>query len=308
MAPIIVLAYFIDVFISTNLKQCHNVAYGENSTWNDLFSGSIDSDVVVYGSSRAWVHISPEIITKRTAASAYNLGIDGHNFWLQYLRHKLLLEKSKKPKLIIFSVDVFTLEKRKDLYNSEQFLPYMLWNSAVEEATLSYNGFHQLDYKIPLLRYYGKYNEIVKACYFFINPKSNQDRRVKGYQGQDKSWNNDLSKAQHLMKKYAISLDPNTVALFDKFLKQMQQEGVKIVLVYTPEYIEGQYFVENRAAVLSLYAEFGKRYNIPFYDFSDDTISYDKTLFYNSSHLNRTGAELFSHKLVDTLQKNHLLN
>jgi len=307
VAPIVILAYFVDVFISNNLKKCNGVAIGEYTTWNDLNEGKINSDIVIYGSSRAWKHLSPKIITQKTNISAYNLGIEGHNFWLQNLRHEILLKKNKKPKLIIFSVDIFTLQKNKDLYNSEQFLPYMLWNNQIEETTISYNGFNRFDYNMPLIRYYGKYKEVVKAVSVFLKPTNNKIKRVNGYQGQNKKWSDDFSKAKLKMNKYKISLDEKTVVLFEKFLKDMNEEGVKVVFVYTPEFIEGQKFIQGRKELISLYSKFSKQYNIPFYDFSKDAICYRKDFFYNSNHLNKEGAELFTRKFVDTLLQSKIM-
>jgi hypothetical protein len=54
-------------------------------------------------------------------------------------------------------------KKNKDLYNSEQFLPYMLWNQEVKEATICYNGFSSIDYEIPLIRFYGNYDAVETA-------------------------------------------------------------------------------------------------------------------------------------------------
>ena len=145
IAPIILMSYFLDIFISKNLLKSNFYAQKEYSTWNDLFNKKINSDVVIYGSSRAWVHLSPQIISDNLKVPSYNLGIDGHNFWLQYLRHKLLLKYNTKPKLIIHSLDVFTLQKKKELYNSEQFLPYILYNKELEKSILDYEGFKKID-------------------------------------------------------------------------------------------------------------------------------------------------------------------
>ena len=86
------LAYPLDIIISNQLKKSNSYARGEYSVWNDLFEGKIDSEIVIYGSSRAWVHINPELLENSFGRSSYNLGIDGHNFRLQYLRHKTLLK------------------------------------------------------------------------------------------------------------------------------------------------------------------------------------------------------------------------
>lgn len=52
--PIILLSYPLDKSISNYLKQS-NKCYGEYEVWNDIYSGKINADIAIYGSSRAWV-------------------------------------------------------------------------------------------------------------------------------------------------------------------------------------------------------------------------------------------------------------
>ncbi len=296
--PIFLVSYFIDIFISDNLKKSNIYAQEEYTTWNDLFNGKINSDIVIYGSSRAWTQIDPVMISNSLHIPTYNLGIDGHNFWLQYLRHLFLLKNNQKPKLIVQSLDIYTLGKRSDLYNPDQFLPYMLWNNEIKNATISYNGFNLIDYEIPLIRYFGKSDAILTALNLFIRPQSNKVGRINGYQAKDLSWNGDFEKAQKAMKFYEVSLDTATINLFERFLKEVEKNNIKIMFVYSPEYIEGQKFVKNRNPIIKLYQEISKKHNIPFYDYSSDSISLNKNYFYNASHLNKTGAELFTKKLI----------
>lgn len=216
LLPIILMSYYADNYISKNLKKSNSFAYGECSTWNAILEGKVNSDIVIYGSSRAWVHINPTMISNSLKVLSHNLGIDGHNFWLQYLRHSLLLKNNTKPKLIILSLDVFTLQKVGDLYNSDQFLPYMLWNNEIEEATISYNGFTSIDYKIPLVRYLGRSKAINIA--FSTNRLSDKLQRIRGYQAQERQWNSDFDKAKKAMKNYEKALDPGTVILFERFV------------------------------------------------------------------------------------------
>jgi hypothetical protein len=298
LLPIILISYFLDSYISTNLKRSNSFAEKEYSTWNAIIDGKINSDILIYGSSRAWKHIDATMISNKVGVSTYNLGIDGHNFWLQYLRHSMLLENNTKPKLIILSLDVFTLQKVDDLYNSDQFLPYMLWNEKIKNATISYNGFKSVDYLIPLIRYFGRGNAVQTAF-----KTSSKVERIKGYQGQDQQWNDDFEKAKKAMKNYEKELDYTSIVLFEKFLRDCKSKNIKLLFVYSPEYIDGQKFVKNRDKIMSLYAKFSKNYNIPFYNYSNDAISYQKKYFYNASHLNKTGAELFTKKIIDSLQK-----
>ena len=307
IAPIFLLSYLFDIYISKNLKKSNRFAEMEYPTWNAIYEGKVNSDLLIFGSSRAWIHINPTMISDSLGISSYNLGIDGHNFWLQNLRYRELLKHNKRPKFIIFSLDYFTLKKNEDLYNSEQFLPYMLWNKEVKEATISYNGFSSKDFEIPLIRYYGNYDAIGTAFRCSLGHLINPVTRVKGYKGRNESWNSDFAKAKASKKSLEIKLDKSTIFLFENFLKECKTNNIKMIFVYTPEYIEGQKFVSNRAQIMGIYKKFSNEYQIPFYDFSNDSISYHKKYFYNASHLNNSGSQLFTKELIDTLKYSDVL-
>ena len=183
----------------------------------------------------------------------------------------------------------------------------MLRNNDIKKATASYVGFNWYDYEIPLIRYCGKFEAIETAIRFFSGHLSNPTFRIRGYQGRDESWNSDFDKAKLTMKRYEVKIDPNIILLFDKFINECKSQNIKLFFVYTPEYIEGQEFVKNRDVVMSILAKFSKQYHIPFYDYSNDALSFQKKYFYNANHLNKTGAELFTHKLIDTLKNTSII-
>jgi hypothetical protein len=294
--PILVLLTK-DIYLSKGLKNT-SLAAAEYEVWNDLFYNNISPEVAIYGSSRAWVHIDPMIIEDSLGLSAYNFGIDGHNFWLQYYRHKTLL-KNTTPKTIIHSVDINTLKKRRELYNYEQFLPYMLWNREIYEATKNYEGFNIVDFTIPLARYIGK-NKTLNAMMLRSKGKS---IRTQGFQGQNREWNDDLKRAKTQMGSYTADLDNASVELFRQYIQECKSLDINLILVYTPEYIEGQQFVTNRSEIMTLLKGIAQENNLPFLDYSDHYLSMDKKYFYNSMHLNATGAEIFTRILAHDIKQ-----
>lgn len=307
--PIFLIAYGADVFLSGNLKQINKYKEGEFSVWNDLYSGKINSDIVIYGSSRAWLHVNSPMMQDSLKINTYNLGINSHNFWLEHFRHYLLLKYNKKPALIIHTLGMATIEKRIDLSNSDQFLPYMFYNKDMENAIISYKGFTDADFKIPLLRYYGKKDAILSAVAYSVNPSNNPAKRVLGYEPiSDLSWHDDLAKAKRKMKSYHVKIDTTTINLFEEYLADCKAKGIKVLLLYTPEWIEGQLFTDNREEVMNIFRRFSTKFGIPLFDYSNDPISFQKKYFSNSEHLNKLGADFFTEKLIDTLRRSGLVN
>lgn len=300
--PIFIVMNIADNYISATLKNNHKYS-GEIEVWNDIYEGEINSEIAIYGSSRAWVHIDPKIVEDSLNLKTYNFGINGHSFWLQYLRHKEYLKFNRAPKLIVLAVDIYSLNKRNDLFLKNQFLPFMYWNKNIFEYTSSYEGFAYTDYYVPFVRYYGSLREHSFLSSF--RNKNDSNYRYKGYRGKDKKWNNDLKNAKLQMTQYEVSFDPKSVDLFDQFLLECETDNIEVVLIYTPEYIEGQNFIKNRESVIDMFNDFSKKYNLLFIDYSKGDINYKKEYFYNASHLNKTGAELFTKELVLDL-KQHL--
>lgn len=302
IAPLILLSVPLDYYISLRLKKDHSFP-GELEVWNDIYAGKASCDIAIYGSSRAWVQFDSEIISRAIKKRVYNFGIDGHNFKLQYLRHLEFLKYNDKPSHILLSVDVFTLEQRKDLYQSEQFLPYMLYNTTIKKYTKDYIGFNESDYYIPLLRYAGRSRLLTYIASREYSTYSNgSPYRKKGYRGFDKKWDSKIDSLLASGEKYEIDIKQESLELFEQFLKECIDNNIKVTLVYAPEFVDGQSFVSNREAVMRYYNTMSQKYNLSFLDYSQDRISFQKDNFYNANHLNYKGSQLFSTKISEDLK------
>lgn len=309
LLPLLILVYLIDILISNGLAKSNDDP-GEFEVWTDIYNDNIDCDLAIYGSSRAWVHFNSKLIEDSLNLNVYNFGIDGYNFSIQYLRHLEFIKHNKLPKHVILSCDIFSLGKRKDLYQLNQFLPYMLWNKNMRDFTHSYIGFNAYDYYIPLIRYFGKY-EARNIALKHIGNNRNRNLakfRYHGYKGVDKEWNTDFEKAKATIKEYNEVLDGNTIILLENFIKECKQKNINVILVYSPEYIDGQKFVTNRVDIINVYKSLANKYNLEFLDYSNSDLSYNKELFYNASHMNSRGADLFTNTLIMDLKSTNAIH
>jgi hypothetical protein len=181
----------------------------------------------------------------------------------------------------------------------------MLYNDEIKKATINYKGYNFIDYQLPLIRYYGKKGAIKNALKLFLFP-DDPEMRVKGYKARDSSWNSDFDRAKKGGLFYYVKLDTALVSLFENFLNECQAKKIKILFVYAPEYIERPKAIKNRDKIFAVYTMLSNKYNIPFFDYSRDTISFQKKYFYNASHLNKTGSELFSSKLAQRIKSTNI--
>ncbi|MGI8542088.1 MAG: hypothetical protein ACR2MD_01250 [Aridibacter sp.] len=290
----------MDYIVTQGLRKTQFEKFAQ---WTDLFQGKINADIIISGSSRAWWHYSPKVFEEDTKCSAYNLGMNGSTFYLQYYRYLTYLKYNKKPKVIIQNLDDFSLQKYEYIANQEQFLPYVDEETIINPV-LTYKTLNKFELKIPFFRYIGEYKVIRVGLLEFFNIKHFTTDNYKGFEGQKTTWNDEEIGRLKKFEKTKIDLDSESVELFKLFLRETKRSEIKLVLVYSPFYIEGQSVYSNHNEMLSLYRKLAEENGILFLDYSKHPISYRKELYHNAMHLNETGAELFSKDVAMKLAEN----
>lgn len=275
-------------------------AYGG---WNAIASGKAKSDVLILGSSRAWVQFSPKIIGDGLGMSCYNLGVDGYTLDMQLASYAMYKKHDGLPKMVVLSVDTFSFYPRVGLYTSDQFLAH-LSDGIVWDAVEPYGYFHWYDRYVPLVRYRGRLDLITKGFKSALHLEQFTSLKYRGYMGKDQTWSNDFTKyEQEHPQGMTQSIAPSFVNAFESFLRECRRDNVVVAVVYSPEYYEAQQLFANRGDVFQIFTSMTKKYGDSFLDFSKDPICYDTTYFYNSQHLNVRGAELFSRELAAQLEQ-----
>lgn len=280
-----------DLLVSYRLKSRIHLSEGELHTWQDIYEGTIDADIAIYGSSRAWVHIDPTILKDKLSKETYNFGIDGFHLPMQLYRHQEYFKYNSHPKHIVFCVDWFSFLQRKDLLHQEQFLPYMLFNYEFYHRFKTYEGVSLAKTTIPFYRYLGDvdlYKELLNESHSY---------RVKGYKGIEKEFKESIS-----LKPFKVDFDQQVLQDFVDFIEEIKKENIQLTLVITPLYIKGQDRIINIDKHLTIIDSISKEYELPLLDYTKDTINFDKELFYNNMHLNKRGAEQFSARLAEDLK------
>lgn len=88
----------------------------------------------------------------------------------------------------------------------------------------------------------------------------------------------------------------------DRWLQQCKNDGVNVIFIHSPMYIEATNKIDDTAAMWNMFRNLSIKYDIPILDYSHDSICYDTNYFYNTQHLNRRGAERFSRQLANDLK------
>lgn len=276
------ISLIIDIVLTNRIKRTHE------RPWSHLLSGKMNNDIIILGSSRAWVQYSPRIIDSILHSNCYNLGCDGKKLDISILCYNLYKKYNNKPKLVLCDIYYMSMYN-SDPLDREQFYPFLL-NKDIWDCVKNTHHFNLFDRYLPLAKYYRHFKG-----YLF---KPETIVLYKGYYSKVEDWDGtELRKIKNIPYEH----DSTIFDMTEQWLKECQEDNVKVIFVHSPMYIEATNKIVDTAAMWTMYRNLANKYDIPILDYSHDSICYDTTLFYNAQHLNRKGAERFSRILAKDL-------
>lgn len=288
----------MDILISNKFQHNTNRKY---VGWNEIIHQQLNADIVIMGSSRAWVQYNPFVLDSILSINSYNLGIDGSNINRQITKYNVYAHyQNSIPKCILINIDYVSTLFCGTGYEREQFFPMMI-DPYLRKEICQVEPFSFPELYIPIYRY-----TTYKGLYLVLKEASYNGMSIyKGYQGQESLWNGE---AYNDMEIFHFQPDERALEMFNDFLRERQSEGIQIIFCYAPIYSGLTEKVDNMEEVYNIYETLSQRFQIPIIDYNYDKMCSDTTLFYNATHLNKKGAEIFSVKLAHDLDSLGIIN
>ena len=297
---VLLLAILFNALITSGLRRINTSSFG---VWNRIVEGTINAEIVISGSSRALTHYDPRTIEERTALTAFNIGLNGSQTDMQLARLKTYLRHNKKPSLLIHNLDLFSFQTTHGgVYEPGQYVPYL------EEPPIS-AALSRIDpdvWKARFFPLYGyaawdlRFNWILGVMGFFgWNPPEDH---FLGFKPRYSAWTEDFERFKAMNPDgVRFEIEADGVNQMEELLRLCKDQGIKVVLVYSPEYREMQTLTTNRPQVFDRFKELADRFGALVWDYSSSPISARRENFYNSQHLNAEGAMTFSKDLAEKL-------
>lgn len=293
----LIFAFALDTILSFRLRQNQNRMF---ANWNQIYNDTTNYDLVINGSSRAWVQYNPFIIDSILHINSYNLGIDGSPINRQIIKYQKYCDLHKMPKYLIQNIDFVTMGFGYG-YERVQFFPYFFFDQELIIEIDEYENFSLMEKYVPCYRYLGYTDVITKALF---NKLPCFGSIEKGYEGQVANWDGtELAKTTTI----ECACDTDAVRIFIDFLSEVTLNGTKVIFVYAPIYHEVREKMINEQQMFEMYDTIAQRFNIPILDYNDISMCYDTIYFHNGTHLNKLGAELFTTKLAHDIDSLGLL-
>lgn len=289
------LASALDAIISSGLRRTDIRKY---AVWNDIHHATIDADLVVIGSSRAWCAYNTYLLDSLLHCNSYNLGIDGHSLNMQLIRYETYRRFNPAPKVIVLNTDfISTFNVNADpQYEREQFFPYItdkeLIASVKDEKNLSL-----LERCFPLVRYFGYREDIATGVTSFFGRTVFPDGGMhKGYRGNNYPWREPRTDTL-----YHVVVDSSQVQLLDSFVSQIQAEGINVFFVESPVYMPLEDCYEGVDKFNSILDCISKSHGVRVFDYTQESFCWNRNYFYDAGHLNSRGSEVFTRMLCEDL-------
>lgn len=297
------LQFVLDHFLSKE-NSCNN------NTWHKIFEGELDTDIAILGTSRAEVHYDTEVIERITGLKTYNLGLSGSPYSILKIRWRSYINRNKKPKILILDLDASNLQDSKELFEKFQYLPYFNSDEYQSFAKENDDDFY-FEKLIPMYKYRGYEMKIFKQLKTIKNTEL-CSRSVNGYIGKDLNWSQKeydnfkriLNDDRDDAGEFELDVFDEGLSVLKEIIADCKKNNIKLFFIWSPSFHESHtYQAEYKRHADSLLSNIALKETIPYLNFSKDSLCLNKNYFYNSMHLNKKGATIFSEKIGDLIKE-----
>jgi hypothetical protein len=246
-------------------------------------------DVIIIGSSHAYRGYDPRIF-KKEGLSVFNLGSSSQS----PLQTKYLVEryiKNLKPKFVI--VDIYPilfgvdgLESQIDLISSG------LMDKDIVKMSFEINNIRLYNSLI-----FGAFNNT-----FHLRKQKKLDKKGDTYipGGYVQSYESLKFKKVRFTQK--ISVSALQLGAFKKMLAELRHRNIKYIIVQAPFSKSNYNSYTNNDEIDRLFSGLGEYYNF------NKILNLPDNMYYDDSHLNQFGVNIYNAKLIDTLKRSGILN
>jgi len=289
----IVIILLVD-FVFGNIS--HKIFYSQKTGKYARTTNAIKENkakVLIFGSSHAHRHYVPEVFEKELNKVSYNAGAEGQQLLFHLALQEMVLKRTT-PELIILNIDDGFLFKSQIAYDRLSDLhPYY------QEYRKTLKPIFKLNSDFVWAKFFFKSYQtnstLVHALRYYASPQIDYQgyRPLFGKVSLEKKGSNTANSE----KEYVEEIDQNFVAALEIFIKNAKENNVNVLFVTSPKY-SGLDYSDNESFLMI--SDIATREKVPLINLYNDQQFYKKhELFHDPSHLNDTGARLFTKRLSD---------
>lgn len=278
----------VDRGVGAILKYLNDHAKGGYTQRENFISGRVDTDILIFGSSRAAHHYVPAILWDSLQMSSFNCGSDGHGVIYAYGKLKTVLSRVSPKVVILDFISYLDLEKGDPVKDLAPLRPYY-----------DYPGLDSLFRDIDaterwkmLSRCYPYNSQVLQLINDYrSNPVLSQDH---GYLPLYGEMNYEPPKKPHVETP---GIDPVKRKYLEAFIKEVKAHS-KLIVFVSPTYGEAD---PGLYAVMKALCE---AYQVPVFNhLNDSSITRHRNWFVDPVHLNDEGAGIYTKSIIGEIKR-----
>lgn len=252
-------------------------------------------DILIYGSSRAVHTYDPRVFTDSLGLSCYNCGREATNVVYHSAILPAALNGTHKPKAIVLDITAKEIEWRSGAYGSEVLagiiLPYVLTNEHF--ANLAKELFPKEYYKAKISKLYA-YNSVILSIIRNYSRRHNDN--INGYQPLRGS---KVDKDPEVPTSVRDKIHPYSKEKLEEFVKTVTDHKIPLIVIISPMYSKP--FKDNESIAVS--KQILAKYGVTLWDYGTDPRFVKREYFYDATHMNTKGAEVFSQEIASRMKQ-----
>lgn len=260
-------------------------------------------ELMILGSSRAANHYVPQIFEDSLGMSCYNAGSDGMCIYYHYGILASRIQRGYSPKMVILEVIGTDAEVSQSATFSldaalDRFAPHY-GEFAEIDSLFALNGWKE---KVRLLSKTYKYNsKLVQAikCNYIPWP---EDRGYEALNGVMKVAEGEKAADVLAPTSSQPNIEDQKLVYLQKFIDNCKDNNIELVMCYSPYY--GQPIPKG----IQMIEELAGKNGVKFLNYGDDVRFQNPEYFQDASHLNDTGARVYSRKISDVINELYNFN
>lgn len=256
-----------------------------------------DSDIMVFGSSRAQHHYDPEPFEDLPNHSFYNTGKDGQGIFYSWVILKSVLTRNKEPRILILDINTNEFDKDQDSYDRlSDLLPYYHENEEIQEIVNLKSPFEEVKALSHLYRYNSKVLTIIRDNLF-----PQKDPMERGFEPIKVS-----ERRLELLDYYdREEVDSLEVEAFIGFLQDAKKFNQKIFVFVSPTY---RRYYKGTPESIKIAKKICRDLDVSFFSYHQDSLFLKNPKYFSDpSHLNEIGAEIYSDKIFEEIKRVRVL-
>lgn len=294
----ICVAFFALIFIP--FRKGYNTYFCfEQAKLKEIIEGKNYYDALFIGSSRTFYHVNPKIIDSVLNFKSFNAGIDGANIVEMNMILKCYLASHPAPKYVIADLPTGSLATQETpVFNPNIYYPF-LKNKIVFNALKPYKRVSLLKY-LPFLQITESDDNIKQGVVAGLAGK--QRPLNPTYNGYLESGTDTISlpfKIKFLTTYFPI--DNQGISLLEEIIEICEKNHIRLIISYAPVYK----FKDEKMnpAFFPTLTNICNTNHTRLLNYRYLSINNNHLLFRDEHHLNKYGADIFSHILANDMKK-----